>query len=117
MDKQINQDNRNRRKITNASTKHWEELNEIDSGDLLFYLKHIQDMHPEQYKYRNDDKLNKSYPNGDNYKDLQRRVYKVLDTIDMTGWYVVNYITSGNITCYTFIFYQDTHRYFYSNQT
>ena len=72
-------------KITNACTKQWEELNEIDSGDFDgFDLKHIQDMHPEQYKHRNDDKLNKSYPNGENYKDLQRRVYKVLDTIDMT---------------------------------
>ena len=41
-------------------------------------------MYPDQYKHRNWDKLNRSYPRGENYKDLKKRVYEVLDTIDLT---------------------------------
>lgn len=72
-------------KITNSKFKQWEELNEINSGEFDgLYLKHIQNMYPDEYNRRNRDKLNERYPCGENYKDLQKRVYKVLNTIDLT---------------------------------
>ncbi len=46
-------------------------------------LDDIKILYPIVYQNRNSDKLNHKYPNGDSYLDLQDRVYKVLDTIDM----------------------------------
>ena len=61
------------------------ELNEISSGDFEdFDLNIIKNEYPDIYKHRNNDKLNNSYPNGENYLDLKKRVYDLLNTIDMT---------------------------------
>lgn len=62
----------------------WSELNEIYSGDYEeMVIDDIKTLHPIVYQYRNSDKLNNKYPNGESYIDLQVRVNKVLDTINM----------------------------------
>jgi broad specificity phosphatase PhoE len=59
------------------------ELNEISSGDFEnFNLDIIKSEYPDIYEHRNNDKMNNSYPNGENYLDLKKRVYKLLNTID-----------------------------------
>jgi len=64
---------------------HWKPLNEIDAGDFDgLVLDNIMADYPELYRSRNNDKLNKSYPNGESYLDLQKRVIKILTKIDMT---------------------------------
>ena len=69
----------------NAPKEHLEELNEIYSGDFEnFNLDFIQKEYDDIYTYRNEDKINRSYPNGENYNDLQKRVTKVLEKIDLS---------------------------------
>jgi broad specificity phosphatase PhoE len=60
-------------------------LNEIDSGNFDgLTIDNIKTNYPLQYKIRNDNKLSKSYPNGESYLDLQERVISVLKYIDMS---------------------------------
>lgn len=70
--------------FTNKYTQY-KELNEIDSGIFegasLDYIKHYC---PMIYKLREEDKVYNRYPQGENYIDLKNRVYKLLDTIDMS---------------------------------
>lgn len=68
----------------NGIKVEWDKLNEIYSGDYEeMILDDIKTLHPIVYQHRNSDKLNNKYPNGESYIDLQVRVNKVLDTIDM----------------------------------
>ena len=54
------------------------ELNEIFSGDFEnLNLNTIKTLYVDMYEHRNKDKLNNSYPNGENYLDLQERVCKL----------------------------------------
>ena len=67
-----------------SQPRSWKNLNEIDSGDFDgLVLDNIRTNYPELYRIRNNDKLNESYPNGESYLDLQKRVIKVLTKIDM----------------------------------
>ena len=69
-----------------ADKKEWKELDEIHSGDYEgMSITDIQDIHPEKYNIRNFDKVRNSYPNGETYIDLQKRVYPILDTINMNN--------------------------------
>jgi len=62
----------------------WKNLNEINAGDFDgLILDNIKAYYPKLYQTRNNDKLNKSYPNGESYIDLQKRVVKVLKNINM----------------------------------
>lgn len=73
-------------KHINGTKLEWGGLNEIYSGDVEgMTLFDIQKLHPKMYEFRNSDKLNNKYPNGESYVDLQKRVYKVLDTIDTSS--------------------------------
>jgi broad specificity phosphatase PhoE len=68
----------------NAPKEHIEELNEIYAGDFEnFDLDFIRKEYYNIYTYRNEDKINRSYPNGESYNDLQKRVNKVLEKIDL----------------------------------
>ena len=59
-----------------------ENLNEIHSGDFEgMSLDTIKNNYPDLYEFRNKDKINNSYPNGESYNDLYNRVSIVLDTI------------------------------------
>ena len=70
--------------ISNTDVIEHKELDEIFSGDFdNLNLDTIKNLYPELYEHRNKDKLNNSYPNGENYLDLKKRVFKLLDTIDM----------------------------------
>jgi len=61
----------------------WKNLNEIHSGNFDgFVLDDIKTNYPDLYLLRNNDKLTKSYPNGESYLDLYKRVSTVLDNID-----------------------------------
>jgi 6-phosphofructo-2-kinase/fructose-2,6-biphosphatase 2 len=61
----------------------WEHLNEIHSGKFDgFTLDNIKDIYPEDYKKRNSDKVNNSYPDGESYIDLYKRVSNVLNQIN-----------------------------------
>jgi len=72
-------------KQIDAPKKHIEELNEIYSGDFEnLNLDFIRKEYHDIYKYRNEDKINRSYPNGESYNDLQKRVNKVLEKIDLS---------------------------------
>lgn len=69
--------------ITDSSIR-WDNLNEISSGDYDgMILTDIENFYSNQYKVRNIDKLNSSYPNGESYTDLQNRVLNVLSNINM----------------------------------
>ena len=60
------------------------ELNEIFAGDFEnLDINTIKTLHPKIYEHRHKDKLNNSYTNGENYLDLEKRVFKLLNTIDM----------------------------------
>jgi broad specificity phosphatase PhoE len=66
--------------------KHLEELNEIYSGDFEnLNLDFVQKKYQSIYTYRNEDKINRSYPNGESYNDLQKRVNKVLEKLDLNN--------------------------------
>lgn len=68
----------------NAPKKHIKELNEIYSGDFEnLNLDFIRKEYYDIYTFRNEDKINRSYPNGESYNDLQKRVNKVLEKIDL----------------------------------
>ena len=57
-----------------------ENLNEIHSGDFEgMSLDTIKNNYPDLYEFRNKDKINNSYPNGESYNDLYNRVSIVLD--------------------------------------
>lgn len=59
-------------------------LDEINAGDFDgMVLTNIKNLFPIEYKKRNGDKLNNCYPNGESYKDLYKRVYSVIDKIDL----------------------------------
>lgn len=61
--------------------KEFSELNEIYSGDFEnLSLLEIQEKYPNEYNYRNSDKLNHAYPKGESYKDLYERISVFLDT-------------------------------------
>ena len=61
-------------------------FNEINSGDFEgCNLDYIKKNHTFVYNSRERDKLNISYKNGENYKDLQERVISVLKNIDTTS--------------------------------
>jgi len=67
-----------------APKQHLEELNEIYSGDFEnLNLDFIKKEYHDIYTFRNEDKINRSYPNGESYNDLQKRVNKVLEKIDL----------------------------------
>jgi 6-phosphofructo-2-kinase/fructose-2,6-biphosphatase 2 len=69
--------------ITNRYTEY-KELNEIDSG--IFdgvSIDYIKEYCPTIYKLREENKVINRYPEGENYLNVQKRVYKLLDTIDM----------------------------------
>jgi len=69
--------------ITNKYTEY-KELNEIDSGIFEgVSLDYIKKYCPLLYKLRQENKVINRYPDGENYLNLQKRVYKLLDTIDM----------------------------------
>ena len=69
-----------------ATQVAWEHLNEIHAGDFNgFILDDVKNNYPDLYHRRNNDKLHKSYPNGESYLDLQKRVVNVLDKIDMSS--------------------------------
>jgi 6-phosphofructo-2-kinase/fructose-2,6-biphosphatase 2 len=64
--------------------KEFNEINEIYSGDFEgLSLENIKKEYPTQYKLRNDDKLNNSYPNGESYLNLKKRVYKLFEKINI----------------------------------
>lgn len=68
-----------------SNTFEWSNLNEINAGDFDgLTLDTIRDNYPVQYKIRNNNKLTNSYPNGESYLDLHKRVIKVLKYIDVT---------------------------------
>ena len=70
-------------KHINGVKIEWDALNEIHSGDFeSMILSDIERLYPESYKHRNSNKIYNSYPNGENYKDLQKRVCTVLDKIN-----------------------------------
>lgn len=78
---------RTKETVSNISTipVEWENLNEINSGDFDgFVLDDVKKNYQKLYHLRNNDKLNNSYPNGESYLDLYKRVSCVLDKIDMT---------------------------------
>ena len=59
-----------------------ENLNEIHSGDFEgMSLDTIKNNYPDLYEFRNKDKINNSYPNGESYNDLYNRVSIALDNI------------------------------------
>ena len=69
--------------IKSKKTYYIEDLNEIFSGIFEhFNLDHIKKNHRQDYDFRNFDKLNNSYPKGESYLDLKKRVFKTLDKID-----------------------------------
>jgi broad specificity phosphatase PhoE len=66
----------------NIEPIEWPELNEIDAGDFEgMFLNDIISNYPDIYYIRDNDKLNNSYPNGENYIQLYDRVIKVLKQI------------------------------------
>ena len=66
----------------NSKSIEWDNLNEIHSGDFEgMELNSIKHNYPDLYKFRNKDKVNNSYPNGESYKDVYKRVSIILDTI------------------------------------
>lgn len=68
----------------NSKKLSFKNLNEIDSGNFDgLILENIMKYYPNEYLIRNNDKLNQSYPNGENYLDLQKRVTKVLELINI----------------------------------
>lgn len=71
-------------RITENKHIQWESLNEIYAGDFdNFTLDKIKKEYPVLYNFRNNNKLHNSYPNGESYIDVQKRVYKLLDSIDL----------------------------------
>ena len=67
-----------------APKEHLENLNEIHSGDFEnFNLGVIKKEYTKNYIHRNQDKINRSYPNGESYTDLQKRVNEILEKIDI----------------------------------
>lgn len=70
----------------NAIPITFKNLNEIDAGDFDgFNLDNIRLNYTEQYLTRNNNKLTESYPNGESYLDLQKRVITAIDCIDMSN--------------------------------
>lgn len=68
----------------NHPYKTYENLNEIDAGDFdNLVLNNIKLDFPKVYNTRNNDKLNNSYPHGENYLNLQLRVIPILNQINM----------------------------------
>ena len=64
-------------------TKEFKELDEIFSGDFDDWIESdIKEKHPDIFEHRNIDKLNNSYPNGESYLDLQKRVLQVVCSIN-----------------------------------
>lgn len=62
-------------------TQH--DLREIFAGDFdNLNINYIKTLYPDIYEYRNNDKLNNRYPNGENYIDLKNRVFKLLNTLN-----------------------------------
>lgn len=71
--------------IKNKYHTQYGNLNEINAGCFEgFSSSYIKTYFPTIYKNRNNDKLNISYPDGENYIDLKKRVFPLLDTIDLT---------------------------------
>ena len=69
----------------NSPSTEWKFLNEIHAGDFdNLKLSDIKTQYPILYNARNSDKINNSYPNGETYLDLQKRVEQVLNNIDMS---------------------------------
>lgn len=63
----------------------YKELNEIYSGIFEgVSLDYVKENCPIIYKSREENKVYNRYPQGENYIDLKKRVYKLLDTIDIT---------------------------------
>jgi len=70
----------------------YKELNEISSGDFdNMNIEYIKNTYNEIYKKRNNNKLEISYPNGECYLDLEKRVVKCIKNI------LLKYIDSENI--------------------
>ena len=69
--------------FTNRYTEH-KELNEIYSGVFEgVSIDYIKEHCPTIYRQREENKVDTRYPEGENYINLQKRVYKLLETIDM----------------------------------
>jgi 6-phosphofructo-2-kinase/fructose-2,6-biphosphatase 2 len=60
--------------------KEFKELDEINSGEFEnLSLIEIEEKYNEHFVFRNSDKLNRSYPNGETYTDLYARVSNVIE--------------------------------------
>lgn len=60
------------------------ELNEIYSGIFEgMNLEDIKRLYPIEHKHRNSDKANNSYPEGESYIDVQKRVFSLFDRLDL----------------------------------
>lgn len=60
--------------------KEFKELDEINSGEFEnMSLIELEEKYNEHFVFRNSDKLNNSYPNGESYKDLYARVSDVIE--------------------------------------
>lgn len=93
----------------NAPKEHIEELNEIYSGDFEnLDLDFIQKEYDNIYTYRNEDKINRSYPNGESYNDLQKRVNNVLEKIDLNNNGVLLIISHQAVSRIIYSFFTKT---------
>ncbi|CAG0922342.1 unnamed protein product, partial [Notodromas monacha] len=73
-----------KRTIQTASTidapqERWKALNEIDAGicEEMTY-EEIQELHPEEFAARDEDKFHYRYPRGESYEDLVGRLEPVI---------------------------------------
>lgn len=86
--------------IGNEELERREEIDEINAGtcDSLTY-KQIEEKYPEEYKKRQEDKLNYRYPKGESYIDLMNRLQPFIAEIEASPTPVIVVSHQATLRC------------------